>query len=72
MPERPVRDLVVLIMVVTVSAVLLVSVVGLVTIQLFRPETDSSAVAGALGHVVQILVGAVLGFLAGRGAGRGE
>ena len=65
--DRPTADVVVLILTVVAAASVLLVGVGLFALALVRPGTDVTAALEALAAVLTLLIGAVVGYLAGRG-----
>lgn len=55
-----------------VCLVIAVEVIGTVAIILFRPDADASPIFDALTETVTVIVGALIGFIGGRYAGRNE
>ena len=68
--SRSTADLVILTMAFAVGAVVVISTLSLFAIELFRPEADTSTGVSALSAVVtgavNVILGAVAGFIAGR------
>jgi hypothetical protein len=68
--SRSTVDLVILTMAFAVGAVVIISALSLFAIELFRPEADTSTGVSALSAVVtgavNVILGAVAGFIAGR------
>lgn len=65
--ERPTADLVLLILTIVVALSLLFTGAGIFVLALFDPGVDLSAALGALGSALTLLIGTVIGYLAGRG-----
>lgn len=67
---RSTVDLVILTMAFAVGSVVIISALSLFAIELFRPEADTSTGVSALSAVVtgavNVILGAVAGFIAGR------
>lgn len=72
MKGRSTIDLVVILMTSMVGVVLLLSVVGVLILKITHPELDTSKAGEAVGGVVTTIVGALVGFIGGRAAGRLE
>lgn len=70
--SRSTADLIILIMALSVGTVVVLSAASLFAIELFRPEADTSTGVTALSAVVtgsvNVILGAVAGFIAGRSA----
>ena len=64
--DRPLADQIILWFAATVCVGLLVVAVGVVAVQLVRPDEDISAAAEGVGSLLHVLLGVLLGFLAGR------
>jgi hypothetical protein len=72
MKGRPAVDIVVIIMTITVSVVLFVATIGIITIRVMNPGVDLGGAEGAVGNILTTVVGALLGLVTGRAAGRLE
>jgi hypothetical protein len=70
--NRPAVDIVVILMTVTVCVVLLMATVGVITVRAMHPELDLKGAEGAVGNILTTVVGALLGLITGRAAGRLE
>jgi hypothetical protein len=64
--ERPTADLIVIVLTGVVTVILLIAVVGVILLEVYRPETDIQALAARVGTLVSSLVGAIVGYIAGR------
>lgn len=65
MSQRPTSEIVLLLIASTIGVVLVLSVVGLLTLEIFRPETDLVAALTSVAHTLDVLVGVVVGYLVG-------
>jgi hypothetical protein len=65
--ERPTADLVLLIITGLIAASVLLAGAGLILISVLRPDSDLAPLYGTFGNMIDLLIGAVLGYLAGRG-----
>lgn len=66
--DRTAPELVMLILAATVGLLLLAAVVLVGVLEIVRPETDTGDALDMLASTITILVGAIVGYLAGRGA----
>jgi hypothetical protein len=64
--DRPTADLIVIVLTGVVTVILLIAVVGVILLEVYRPETDIQALAARVGTLVSSLVGAIVGYIAGR------
>lgn len=65
--DRPTADLVLLTLTGLIAAVIVLFGAGLFTLALLHPESNLSAAYSSLASVLGIMVGTVLGYLAGKG-----
>lgn len=65
--ERPTPDLVLLMFTGLIALVVILTGGGLFVLALIHPEYDMSAAYSSLGNALGLFVGAVLGYLAGKG-----
>lgn len=63
---RSTSDLVLLIFALIIGAAVLVLAVGVVLLELQYPDADTSVAVTSLGQIVAIVIGVVVGFVAGR------
>lgn len=70
--DRSATDLAVLGIVFIVGAMLILSAIAIVLIELVHPETDTDALVRVESEILGVLVGALVGFIGGRSAGRNE
>jgi len=63
---RQTADLVALILAIVVALVVILTAVVLLYIALTQPGRDMADVADAIGRIVAVLVGALVGYMAGR------
>lgn len=66
--DRPTPEVVVLVLATTVAILLVVSVVLVGVLEITHPESDTSGAVASITNTITLLVGAVVGFLAGRAA----
>jgi hypothetical protein len=66
MRDRSTADVLVMMLATTVCVAIIVGEVGIVIIEAVNPETDTSTAGGAIGDIINTLVGMVAGYLAGR------
>lgn len=72
-PEnRSTADLVIMLVAVVICAILLLTLVGIIAIELVHPEFDSDPLVRVESEILGVLVGALVGFVGGRGVGRAE
>lgn len=64
--DRPTSDIVVLILATIIGITVLLAGLGIVLVELIRPEVDTSESVAAFSDVVSAIVGAVVGYLAGK------
>jgi hypothetical protein len=65
--DRPTPDLVVMALVAIVAVLLVGSMVAVVILEATNHEADLPALAGKLADVTNTLIGAIVGYVAGRG-----
>ena len=70
--ERSATDLVVLAIVLIVGIVLILSAVAVLVLELIDSDNDTSGIVEAESEILGVLVGALVGFIGGRAAGRNE
>jgi len=70
--QRPVIDIVVVMLSATVGIVMVLSIIGILIIRIMKPEADISRGAEAIGGLTTTLVGALVGFIGGRATGKWE
>lgn len=70
--KAPTIDFVIRCLTLLVCLVIGVEVIGMITIQLIHPSTSVSHIFDALTETVTVIVGALIGFIGGRYAGRHE
>jgi len=66
--DKPIADLVLLSFIVMLGVLLVVSVTGLALLAVFRPDIDLTSALNQLGNVLSVMIGAILGYTAGRRA----
>jgi uncharacterized membrane protein YdjX (TVP38/TMEM64 family) len=71
-PINTMTDFVVFAFVSLVVGVILVAVVSVSIIEIVNPQTDTSPIVSSLLDIVTTLIGALVGFIAGKGSGRAE
>lgn len=71
-PIKTMTDFVVFAFVTIVVVVLLVAAVASTAIAVLDSERDLSALATTIGDILTTIIGALVGFLAGKGQGRSE
>lgn len=69
--SRATLDIVVLMVAGTVCLILLTGTMAVLWVELVHPETDTSVAIRALAAILEILIAALIGFLAGRRSGSG-
>lgn len=69
--DKPTHEIVLLVLVCTLAATVLLTGAGIFIVALIQPERDTSTSIALLGNVVASLLGAVLGYMAGRGRREG-
>lgn len=70
--KRSATDAVVLTLTWVVAGTIMVLVIGLVIGRIMHPEIEYRAVAEMIEHITTTVVGALVGFIGGRAAGRVE
>jgi hypothetical protein len=70
--DRSATDLAVLGIVFIIGSMLILSAVAIILIELIHPETDTDALIRIESEILGVLVGALVGFIGGRSAGRNE
>ena len=75
LPKPPINtmtDFVVFAFVSVVVIILTATVVGLLVLAVVQPDVDRSTLVGSLVDIVTTIIGALIGFIAGKGQGRSE
>jgi uncharacterized membrane protein (DUF441 family) len=67
MNRRSTSDLVMLILTISVGLFMLTALIMVGIIQAVSPEADLTSAVSALSHIITIIVGCVVGYLAGKG-----
>lgn len=70
--DRSTIDIVVLMLTMTIGLVLLLIVIGMLALRLYRPDIDINKGAESVGNILTTVVGALVGLIGGRAAGRLE
>jgi hypothetical protein len=70
--NRSTTDLVVLAIIAIVGVILILTSVGVMLVEIFHPEVDTDPIIEAESEILAVLVGALVGFVGGRHAGRSE
>jgi hypothetical protein len=70
--DRSATDLAVLGILFIVGFVLIISAIGVLMLELFQPDVDTAPIIEVESEILAILVGALVGFVGGRQAGRNE
>jgi hypothetical protein len=63
---RPTREIIIIVLAITVGAVVTSSIVGLLTIEAFHPDADTKDALSAAWDVAALMAGIVLGYLGAR------
>ena len=66
--DKPIGDLVLLSFIAMLGGLIFVAIAGLTALAILRPDVDISPVLGQLGNVLSVMIGAILGYVAGRRA----
>ena len=66
--DRPSSELVMIILATTVAVLLVVSVIMVGVLEITHPESDTKGAVSSITNTITLLVGAVVGYLAGRSA----
>jgi len=66
--DKPIADLVLLVFVIILGVMVVASMIGLAALAVFRPDLDLGPAIAQFGHVMSVMVGAILGYVAGRRA----
>ena len=75
LPKPPINtmtDFVVFAFVSIVVIILSTTVVGLLVLAIVQPDVDRSTLVGSLVDIMTTIIGALIGFIAGKGQGRSE
>jgi len=64
--DRPTSDLIVIALTAVVAGMLIIGVIGVMLLSIFRPHANIEALTTRLGTLASSLVGAIVGYLAGR------
>jgi hypothetical protein len=70
--DRPAIDLVIIGMTITIAGLLLLTSLAVILIELIHPSSDTSDLIRMESEILGVLVGALVGFIGGRGIGRSE
>lgn len=70
--DRPAVDIVIILVTAVISALLLLTAVAVILIELIHPSTDTSDLIRMESEILGVLVGAVVGVIGGRGIGKAE
>jgi hypothetical protein len=70
--NRATFDVVVILMTAMVGVTLILIVIGAVILKLERPDIDLKGAGQVVGNILTTVVGALVGFIGGRAAGRME
>ncbi len=65
-------EYVVVVFVVTVASILVISTLALIVLAAINPDRDYSTLTNSLLDIVTTVIGALIGFIAGKGQGRAE
>jgi len=65
--ERPTADIVLLILTLVIALSILFTGLGIFILAALHPEYDLSAAFNQFGNVIGLMIGAILGYLAGKG-----
>ena len=72
MKNRPTIDIVVIMLTAVVGMLLILTTVGLIAFKMYRPDADITRGAELIANTMTIVVGALVGLIGGRAAGRLE
>jgi len=75
LPKPPINsmtDFVVFCFVSIVVIILSTTVIGLLVLAIVQPDVDRSKLVGSLVDIMTTIIGALIGFIAGKGQGRSE
>ncbi|HEU0048777.1 MAG TPA: hypothetical protein VFQ43_14385 [Nitrososphaera sp.] len=70
--NRSTIDIVVIMLAAVIGALLILTSVGLIAFKMFRPDADITRGAELIGDTMTMIVGALVGLIGGRAAGRLE
>lgn len=70
--RRSTVDLVVLGITFVIAFVVCITLIGIIVIELVRPDIDTDPLISVESEILGVLVGALVGFVGGRGVGRAE
>ena len=70
--DRSTTDLVVLIFSTLIASVLILLIIGTVILKLKQPDIDTTRVSESVSQTINVIVGALVGFIGGRALGRNE
>lgn len=70
--DRTSIDLVVITLTAMVAVTIIIVTVGAIVAKIVRPEMDVNSVGALLSHILNTVVGALVGFVGGRAQGRME
>ena len=66
--DKPIADMVLLAFIVMFGLMLATAAIGLVVLAIWRPELDLTTAIAQFGNVLSVMIGAILGYVAGRRA----
>src|SRR5262245_48278141 len=66
--HRPTNELVILVFTAVVGVILLVGTFGVLAVELIHPSRDTDLILGMIFDVSKVLIGAIIGYAAGRSA----
>jgi hypothetical protein len=64
--DRPTTEVVIVVFAVVLGAGVLFSGAALFLIEVYRPEVDTSGAVTAVGQTFDVMIGLIIGFMAGR------
>ena len=68
--DRPTADLVVLFLAGVIGVILIITTLACIWIAIFNPHADESRVIQRIGSLLANMLGAIVGYMAGRAQGR--
>lgn len=68
MKNRSTADIVIIVLTAVISLVVLISITGLIMIEVYRPETDVKSLAQRIGTITSQIIGVIVGYIAGKGS----
>jgi ABC-type proline/glycine betaine transport system permease subunit len=66
MAKRPLMDIIILMVAATICSAILISLIAIAAIELINPDQDTTVATATMASFLNILMGLLAGFIAGR------